>query len=135
MKVIICLDDRDGMMFNGRRQSKDRVLNTDVIALSGGCLRMSKYSYAMFDDTEAVCTVAEDFLDTAEHDDWCFVEDGTLSEHADKIDTLVVYRWNRHYPSDKSLDIDIDGLGFTLEETTDLVGHSHEKITREIYKK
>ena len=135
MKVIICLDDRGGMMFNGRRQSKDRVLNADVVALSGGHLKMSQYSYAMFCDSGAVCTVSEDFLDSAEHDDWCFVEDKTLAEHVDRIDTLAVYRWNRHYPSDKSLDIDIEASGFTLAEAADLVGYSHEKITREIYKK
>ena len=32
MKIIVCLDDFGGMLFNFRRQSRDRVLIADVMA-------------------------------------------------------------------------------------------------------
>ena len=31
MKVIVCVDDNNGMMFNNRRQSRDRILIEDVV--------------------------------------------------------------------------------------------------------
>ena len=33
MKLIVCLDDNNGMMFNKRRQSRDRVLVENVVEL------------------------------------------------------------------------------------------------------
>ena len=32
MKLIICVDDNNGMMFNRRRQSKDREVRHDILA-------------------------------------------------------------------------------------------------------
>ena len=46
---------------------------------------------------------------------------------------IVLYRWNRHYPSDVKWEPDLEGLGFALTETTEFPGTSHEKITREVY--
>ena len=31
MQVILCLDDRNGMMFNHRRQSRDRAVIQDIL--------------------------------------------------------------------------------------------------------
>ena len=36
MKLIVCLDDNKGMMFNNRRQSRDRVLIENVLELCKG---------------------------------------------------------------------------------------------------
>ncbi len=35
MIVMVCLDDRNGMMFNHRRQSQDRVLRGEMLAQAG----------------------------------------------------------------------------------------------------
>ena len=51
----------------------------------------------------------------------------------DKIEKLIVFKWNREYPSDFSLDIDLSQ--WSLISTTDFKGNSHEKITMEVYKK
>ena len=32
MIVFVCLDDNNGMMFGGRRQSRDRVVIQDILA-------------------------------------------------------------------------------------------------------
>ena len=31
MKIIVCLDDYGGMLFNSRRQSRDRMLIDDIM--------------------------------------------------------------------------------------------------------
>ena len=44
MILIVCVDDHNGMMFNHRRQSQDRILRGDILELTGrknpvdGCL-------------------------------------------------------------------------------------------------
>ena len=49
MQVIVCVDDNGGMMFNKRRQSRDRVLCEYVMRLSEGHqVYMSAYSDKLF---------------------------------------------------------------------------------------
>ena len=50
MILAVCIDDRNGMLFNGRRQSQDRVLREDLVReAGGGPLWMSAYSARQFD--------------------------------------------------------------------------------------
>ena len=45
MRVIVCLDDKGGMTFNNRRQSRDRVLIADVVKMADGSkIFISQYS-------------------------------------------------------------------------------------------
>ena len=30
MNIIVCLDDKNGLMFNKRRQSQDKILRTNI---------------------------------------------------------------------------------------------------------
>lgn len=87
MKVIVCVDDGNGMLFNKRRQSQDRVLRDDVQKMtSGQKLWMNAYSARQFQEGSqtgenvtgvsetAALIVAEDFLRQAGENDFCFVE-------------------------------------------------------------
>ena len=48
MTIFICLDDADGLAFNHRRQSRDRVLCEHIAALSQkGVLRMNTSSFPL----------------------------------------------------------------------------------------
>lgn len=133
MTVFVCIDDRGGMLFNHRRQSRDRVQIADMLAFVGsGRLLCDPYSATLF--PEGGATFDEDFLEKAEEGDFCFVENRPLAPHAGRISTLVVYRWNRTYPRDVLLDLPLPG-DFRLTETVELVGHSHETITRERYER
>ena len=137
MIAVVCLDERLGMTFNGRRQSRDRVLCEDVIkdvTKKGGRLFVAEYSKMLFEWSDVPMICGDDFLDTADRDDTCFVENRALLPYADKIHMLVVYRWNRHYPSDMTFDLNVEE-GFELAASEELVGSSHEKITKEIYVK
>ena len=128
MTVIVCVDDRGGMRFHGRRQSRDRVLCADVLRLCGR-VRMNAASAALFQDCDGQIQVCEDFLQTAGPGDVCFVEDGPLSGL--EIDTLILYRWNRVYPADVFLPYDL--REWTLRACSEFPGYSHECITKEVY--
>lgn len=132
MEIIVCLDDRDGMAFNHRRQSSDMVVTEDICARAGGApLYLRAYSLPLFKDRD-VETVAVDDFSQAPADARCFVEDQPLSPLAEKIDILCIYRWNRHYPADLRFDLALAD-GWQLVESADFAGHSHEIITREVY--
>lgn len=134
MKIIVCLDDNKGMLFNKRRQSQDNTLREDIInSLNGSRLLMNEYSYKQFKDTQQDhITVDNNFLSTAAEDDYCFVENLKLSPYEEKISELIIYHWNRNYPADTYFDIDLSQ--WELITTTEFAGNSHEKITKEIYK-
>ncbi len=130
MAVFVCLDDNNGMVFNNRRQSRDsKVIEQIKIMTEGRKLYLDSYSAKLFDDVEVI--VDENFLDLASEEDFCFVEKAYLKEYDEKINTLVVFRWNRIYPSDKKLDISFEDR--KLKESFDFAGTSHEKITCEVW--
>ena len=134
MKIIVCIDDDGGMMFNNRRQSRDRVVIEDVMKMSEGkTLYINEYSKPLFSDFEGRYTVAPDMLDMAGDGDFCFVENKRLYGYIDMIDEITVYRWNRRYPSDFKLDIDVGANGFRLKDASEFAGYSHEKISKEIF--
>ena len=139
MRVILTLDDQNGMMFNHRRQSRDRVLLERLVDLAGrlirggdGRLLMSPYTAGLFPDGVPAGTVsADDFLSRAGNADVCFVEDASLLPYQSLIPQLFVFRWNRDYPSDRRLDLDLSGWSRTVED--EFPGFSHKVITLEQY--
>ena len=138
MHLIVCVDDRMGMTFGGRRQSRDRVLCEDVLGdvrQRGAQLYLSPYSVPLFDGmgAERLLCVCESYLTDAGETDFCFCEREAIASHAHRVSAVTVYRWNRHYPSDRKLDLDLSA--YTLRETTEFAGSSHDMITKEVYVK
>ena len=133
MTLILCLDDNNGMMFNRRRQSRDRILIANLLAhLGDRRLLISPYSASLFPADMANVTVADDPCAAAGEDDFAFVEDTCPDALWGKVTTLILYRWNRLYPADRYFHGDMTHL--ILTETTEFVGSSHEKITKEVWK-
>lgn len=136
MNVIVTVDDAYGMMFHHRRLSQDRILNQRILNIScHTTLRMSSYSASMFSGLPDYVTVSDDFLDEAETGDICFVEDKALVPYAQEIDTMYLFFWNRHYPSDFKLDYIPSKEGMSLRYTEDFKGYSHPDIRLEIWQK
>lgn len=130
MIAAVCIDDRNGLLFNHRRLSRDRAQQEDLLALCGEKpLWLAPYSAPLFDWAPERVRVEEDFLEQAAPGDICFVED--RQPPAEKLEGLILYRWNRAYPSDVRLELDLSR--FTLTERTEFPGVSHETITREQY--
>ena len=135
MTVIVCLDDRGGMTFNHRRQSQDRCVRERVIQMAvGGRLWMNTYSAGQFEkeNVSNLC-VEEEFLAKGEMGDYCFVENCSLAPYEEKIEKMIVFKWNRVYPSDRKLDLTLGSERWHMLETQEFEGNSHEKITMEVY--
>ena len=135
MILIVAVDEDKGMMFNRRRQSKDRVLRERILSLAkGGKLWMNAYTRRQFlEDAQGEIIVDEKFLEKAGFGDYCFLENIPASPYEDRIEKIILFLWNRKYPSDTWFDIDLEGGGWKLSETREFSGSSHEKITEEVY--
>lgn len=135
MKVILCLDENCGMMFNQRRQSRDRRLTERILQICAGRkLWMNSYSRKLFTDVKAENIFTDEkFLQKASDGEYCFVESERLQAYEDKIERLIVFWWNKRYPADFHLDLSLHDWEKISSE--DLKGFSHDKITEEIYRK
>ena len=129
MTLYICLDDRNGLKFNKRRQSRDAAVLEDIRSQLAGSLLIEPYSEKLIQEASIPYVLppetAADF----------FAEDVPSEEILAQTETIVIYRWNRHYPADVRWEPNLAILGFALRETTEFPGTSHEKITREVYGK
>ncbi len=132
MKLIVCIDKSNGMMFNNRRQSQDSVLREKVLELVGEKkLLLNAYTAKQFEEWRQL-EVREDFLTVATTEDFCFVEDQPIP--VDRVDEVYLFRWNRDYPADQTFDLDLKE-NFRKIKTEEFTGSSHKKITLEIYHK
>lgn len=132
MRLSVCLDDRNGMLFLGRRLSQDGAVREAILADAGnGTVWMNGYSAAQFPEGACI-SVAEDFWRRAGAQDMCFVENVPV-EHFLPAKEIVIYRWNRHYPSDVKFPLEYALQGLRLLSVKEFAGTSHEWITREVY--
>lgn len=134
MILIVCIDENGGIAFNSRRQSQDKKLRDRILTItSDSTLLMNNYSREMFGDHSQIKT-DEHFLDNALDGDYCFAEDIDVTPYEDKISKIVLYKWNRAYPSDLKFGISLSE-GWKLVRSEDFQGNSHENITEEIYER
>lgn len=122
------------MLFNHRRLSRDRRVCEKILNYSNEKeLWMNAYSRKLFTDLTDINSIQvdEEFLDKSQS--ICFVENQDITPYLPKIDTLVLFQWNRDYPADFFFTVDLSQ--WNLISTEDFEGTSHEKITMEVYKK
>lgn len=137
MILIIAVDDNNGLAFNRRRQSQDRILRDKILGLAKGKrLWVTLYTAQQFESVSEhpELNVSENPLTEAVAGEYAFVENMLVGEYARWIEKIVLFRWNRAYPSDLKFDIDIsDGNHWRLVQTEDFAGYSHDRITMEVY--
>lgn len=139
MILIVAVDDNNGLLFNSRRQSQDRLLRERILALSAHSrLWVNHYTEKQFaQDGQIVghMEVDDDFMDKAAPGEYCFAENIPVAPYEDRAEQIIMFKWNRKYPGSFYFDIDLAAGGWKLSSTEDFPGFSHEKITMEVYKR
>ena len=131
MQVIITVENRNGMLFNHRRVSRDQKVSERILAYcKEKKLWMNAYSANLFENNPQIC-VSETFLE--QKDAICFVEDQDVTPYLPEIDTIILFHWNRDYPADLFFTVDLSEWNRIHQE--EFAGKSHDKITMEVYKK
>ena len=134
MILVVCLDERNGMTFLKRRQSQDSALRRHMLEMSREtALWMNSYSARQFDTAAGHMRVDDGFLQRAGAGEYCFVENVEVAPLADKAEKLVIYRWNRHYPSDVKFPMALFEGRMKLQAREEFAGSSHDTITWEVY--
>lgn len=133
MNLIVCLDQRNGMLFGGRRQSMDRLLRQRMLQFVGdGKLWISSYTARQFDTFPNSVIVDDFFLEKAAPGDYCFVENDDILAAVSRARKIIIYRWDRIYPSDVTFPEQIFSKRNKISEYK-FQGYSHKEITEEVF--
>ena len=115
MVLIACLDDKNGMSFGGRRQSRDRVVCERILSLSKeNRVFMKRYSAKLFPTGNAAVCPCEELAFATGTPGYCFVEIDDVDALLASADEVILYRWNRTYPADRYFPTEILQDGWTL---------------------
>ena len=131
MILIACVDNEYGMMFNNRRQSRDREVIHDIMNNIEGKLWIRSYSEELFVDYMDRVIIDDNLMDKIEKDQYCFIEDISVEDYIDEIEGVIIYNWNKRYPKDMLLELNMDN--FVLTGSVDIQGYSHDEITKDTY--
>ena len=112
--------DNNGILFNNRRVSKDEAVLEDIVKNTPELI-LSDYSRKLF----------EGYNVTESDNGYLFLESDDVDTNC--IYEVIAYKWNRDYPADTFFDIDVDK--YSLVECSEFAGNSHERITKEIWKR
>lgn len=93
-------------------------------------LFMNKYSGQLFGSSSQI-KLSDDYINKASENEYCFAEELITEEIISKAKKIILYKWNRPYPSD--VNFDLDRNRWKNIECTEFKGYSHDIITKEVY--
>lgn len=145
MKIVFVLDQKNGMMFNHRRQSFDQAIIKKIVEDVNevkGRLWLSNYSKDLFTSYDVNVMPLEEFdLTKANDNDVVYVENIDVDLEAMIADKeasieLNFYRWDKVYPSDKKMIFTKELLdAFFVKDSYEMSGETHDVISVEIWEK
>jgi hypothetical protein len=131
MNLIVAVDNNLGMMFNNRRQSRDEKLRERILEIVGdNMLYMNFYTLEQFERNKNI-VLSKNPMDDGDEDDYCFIENLDIKEKENNFNKIIIYHWNREYPSDKIFDIDLSN--WKLISEYEFAGKSHDNIKECVY--
>ena len=106
----------------------------------GSKLWVAEYSKKFFVDengniTQPNVMIDNNYLALAGENDGCYVEKEDISPYIDKIDTIVLYKWNVRYPADTYFNISLLDSNWKKHSLNHFKGSSHDKIYKEVWKR
>lgn len=134
MKAIVCVDNTLGIQFNKRRVSQDVHQRNDLFQLlNDELLYMSAYSGKLYDvpHRNNIRISNTYYEECADH--YCLFEDDKINDYKQNIQLLILYCWNKDYPSDIKLSLNFSE--FKIKQQYEFIGSSHDTITRIIYER
>ncbi len=135
IRLVITVDDRGGIMFNNRRQSRDSILIRNLCETVDGKIYVTGYSLPLFCEYEERVILCDSPADSCKCGETAFLEGEYIRQYIERADEIIVYSWNKVYPADKHLDVRLGDFSFILYGESEFVGSSHKKITKRIYKR
>ena len=145
MKIVFVLDQKNGMMFNHRRQSFDQAIIKKIVEDVNeveGRLWISDYSKELFASYDVNNMPLEEFdLSKVNDNDVVYVENigvdlETMIANKETSVELNFYRWDKVYPSDKKMIFTKEMLdAFFVKDSYEMSGETHDLISVEVWNK
>ncbi|MFI3260154.1 MAG: hypothetical protein R3Y13_00345 [bacterium] len=127
MKYFVTVSNNLGLSFFNKRQSSDiKVLEDMIKEAENSKILVNKSALDIFTKNNL-----EQHITTSESS-YVFYECDELSSIKD-INILIVYYWNRDYPSDKFLKLNLNA--YKELEKIEFQGNSHDNITKIVYER
>ena len=109
MTLAFCVDDRGGLSFNRRRQSRDRAVSATALPGRGMHPLGGALLPPLVPPGGRTHPHGGGALDPGGPEDVCFLELTGPAPALERADQLILYRWNRHYPSDRKIALPPEG--------------------------
>ena len=94
MKLILCLDERNGLSFNNRRQSRDRAVIDKIVCLAKEePVWITSYSSELFRETHCNVRVSADIMHAAKPGEYLFIENQDPHELLAQVSSVYIFRW------------------------------------------
>ena len=145
MKIVFVLDQKNGMMFNRRRQSFDQAIIKKIVEDVNeveGRLWVSDYSKELFASYDVNTMPLEEFdLSKVSDNDVVYVENigvdlEAMIANKEMSVELDFYRWDKVYPSDKKMIFTKEMLdAFFVKDSYEMSGETHDVISVEVWNK
>ncbi len=123
-----------GMLFHGKRLSRDRKIINDMVNTAKEPIYIDKYSEKLFEYHSQKYIVSENITNENNTFNYCFIENVHYKDLIYKAENLIIYNWSRKYPADIFLDIDLISTNFFIISTNSMKGNSHELVIRQVWK-
>lgn len=131
MNIIACIDNENGILFNSRRQSRDSHIFDDIKNTIGSkIIYCSEYSAKLLQEYSLSPAVVKT-LKAVPENGYYFLENTMPPDLLPEIKKVIIYKWNKSYPKDTYLGIDLSKI--TPVSVEEFEGKSHKLITKEIY--
>lgn len=130
MILISCVENALGLRFNHRRCSRDRAVCGRILERAGNALWLAESSAGLFREFPGAELHIVSDLSQAPEGAYCFWEFPAPEAEPER---LLLYFWNRDYPSDEVFVFPGGEASWHLLEETDMEGTSHPQVTERLY--
>lgn len=124
--LILTVDDNMGISFNKRMCSRDSKVNEQIQTISTNRILYDSPNPRLGEHIENWTESLKNNDDGVYYS--CYEDPSLLMEYFDEV---ILFKWNRIYPSDVKLTSNLSE--FILADVEEFVGVSHENITKERY--
>lgn len=132
MILISCVENALGLRFNHRRCSRDRAVCGRILERCGNELWLAQGSVGLFQAFPEAVLHPISNPSQAPEGAYCFWEGPAGDVEPER---LLLYFWNRDYPSDEKFAFPGGEEAWHLAEETELEGFSHPDITERRYER
>lgn len=134
MVIVACIDKLGNIALNTNGQINHLIFLVRLKMISNeALLYMSYNSYLQF-GCYPMIMIDDNFLDIAGEDSYCFVEDTDITPYIDRIDKIILYKWNKKFSSKLKFDNSILNK-FNIVSQKSFYGDHFLKISEEVYEK